>query len=354
MGLRTQLQLKRSLHCGHLRTVAGRPCRHVKPTLALHWRYIGGTLWLHCGKNAQSRRGVTEMAWCSFHGGHSGRYCLHAHGTLADVLQVAYARGFSHYGLSEHAPRYRTQDLFPEERHLTPEHLVHYFEQFVADARQLQVQWQGRMEVLVGMETERLPSDAWAEKMMGLRSALQLDYLVGSVHDVDGVCIDFSAEITDRLASDLGGKAQLQTRYFDAVADLVTTLRPEVVGHLDLIRKFDGPQPQIFPQAWPALQRALEAVEAAGSVLDVNAAPARRGMGPVYPLPEILNQARRMGIAVTLGDDSHAPQDVGSGLDACVNALVSAGYREVHYLTRLDGAVALARCPIDEMQPCLR
>lgn len=293
------------------------------------------------------------MAWCSFHGGHSGRYCLHAHGNLADVLQTAYARGFSHYGLSEHAPRYRVQDLFPEERLMAPEQLLTSFREFVTEARQLQEHWQGRMEVLVGMETERLPPDLWAATMAGLRTELQLDYLVGSVHDIDGICIDFAAEATAQLASDLGGTAVLQARYFDAVADLVTALRPEVVGHLDLIRKFDGPLAQIWPEARPALRRALEAIEAVGSALDVNSAPVRRGLGPVYPLPEILNQAQRMGIAVTLGDDSHAPEDVGGGLHACVAAVAAAGYRELSYLTRREGAVLWARTPLAEVRPCV-
>ncbi len=294
------------------------------------------------------------MAWCSYHGGHSGRYCLHAHGNLADVLQAAYARGFSHYGLSEHAPRFRPQDLFPEEQGLRPDQLLEMFYAFVSEARALQLQWQGRMEVLVGMETERLPPESWATAMTDLRSQCQLDYLVGSVHHVNGICIDFAAETTAQLARDLGGPAALQIHYFEAVAELVQVLRPEVVGHLDLIRKFDGPTPQIRPEAWPALQRALQSIEAAGSVIDVNAAPVRRGLGPVYPLPDVLDQARRMGIAVTLGDDSHAPQDVGGGLQACVAAVAAAGYAEIRYLTRVDGKVTWQRCPLAEVKPCPR
>lgn len=294
------------------------------------------------------------MAWFSYHGGHSSRYCLHAHGNLADVLETAYARGFTHFGLSEHAPRFRVEDLFPEEKHLQPEQLPQMFGAFVAEARALQQHWHGRMEVLVGMETERLPPERWAAAMAGLRSEFQLDYLVGSVHDVDGICIDFSAETTAQLARELGGPAALQTRYFDAVADLVAALQPEVVGHLDLIRKFDGPLARIWPEAWPSLQRALDAIEAAGSALDVNAAPVRRGFGPVYPLPGILNRAQRMGIAVSLGDDSHAPQDVGQGLQSCVEAIASAGYSEISHLTKAAGPVAWARCPLAEVKPCAR
>ena len=61
-----------------------------------------------------------------------------------------------------------------------------------------------------------------------------------------------------------------------------------------------------------------------------------------------------MGVPVTLGDDSHGPDGVGVGLDACLAAIADAGYREVHYLTRRSGAVVLASAPIEEVRPARR
>lgn len=46
---------------------------------------------------------------------HSGQFCKHAKGTLEDVVKEAIRQGFELYGLSEHVPRYRPQDLYPEE-----------------------------------------------------------------------------------------------------------------------------------------------------------------------------------------------------------------------------------------------
>ena len=60
------------------------------------------------------------MVWFSYHGGHSGEFCGHAKGQLSAVVQAALERGFTTYGLSEHAPRYELQHLYPEEAGLTP------------------------------------------------------------------------------------------------------------------------------------------------------------------------------------------------------------------------------------------
>ncbi|KIJ22598.1 hypothetical protein M422DRAFT_276945 [Sphaerobolus stellatus SS14] len=49
------------------------------------------------------------------HHSHSGQFCKHAVGTLEEVVKAAIAKGFKIYGLTEHVPRYRTEDLYPEE-----------------------------------------------------------------------------------------------------------------------------------------------------------------------------------------------------------------------------------------------
>jgi histidinol-phosphatase (PHP family) len=49
------------------------------------------------------------------HHSHSGQFCKHASGQLEDVVLEAIRQGFLLYGLTEHVPRYRAQDLYPEE-----------------------------------------------------------------------------------------------------------------------------------------------------------------------------------------------------------------------------------------------
>ena len=294
------------------------------------------------------------MPWFSYHSGHSGEFCRHAKGELEAVVEAAVARGFTHYGLSEHCPRDRVEDLYPDEHALGPAGLAAAFASYVDKALALRERYADRIELLVGFETERLPPTSWAARMTALRASAPFDYVVGSVHDVDGTWVDYKPEVTAGLAERLGGRDALHVRYFDALIDLVETLRPEIVGHLDLVRKFDGPRASLSPAVLLHVERVLEAVRAAGAMLDVNCGAARRGYSPVYPLPAILERARHMGIAVTLGDDSHGAHDVGVGLDGCVAAIAAAGYREVSYLARESGAVVRRSAPIADVRPLAR
>ena len=290
------------------------------------------------------------MPYFSYHGGHSGRYCRHASGDLGAVVERAIALGFSHYGLSEHAPRYRREDMFDDEADLEPEDTSTMFQAYVTEAEALRAAHGDRIELLVGFETEHLPPEGWREQMRELRARNGFEYAVGSVHDVAGRCIDFTPEKTADVARSCGGREAMQLRYFDQVTELVSHLRPEIVGHIDLIRKFDG-EARFNSIVMNKIESTLEAVRAVGAVLDVNARAHRRGFGPVYPLPEILTLAKGMGIGVTLGDDSHGPQDVGVGLDECLRAIGEAGYEEVHYLTRVDGAVRWKRTNLSDVAP---
>ena len=120
---------------------------------------------------------------------------------------------------------------------------------------------------------------------------------------------------------------------------------------MDLIRRFEAPEFRFSAAALRHAEHVFEAALRAGSALEVNAAPARRGFGPVYPGPQLLARARELGVPVTLGDDSHGPDGVGVGLDACLRAIAAAGYTSVHYLTRREGRVTLAAAPLADVHP---
>lgn len=49
------------------------------------------------------------------HHSHSGQFCRHAKDNLEGIVKEAIQQGFEVYGLTEHAPRYRVEDLYPEE-----------------------------------------------------------------------------------------------------------------------------------------------------------------------------------------------------------------------------------------------
>lgn len=261
-----------------------------------------------------------------FHGGHSRDFCDHAHDSLEDLL-AAYARqGFAVVALTEHMPPLSNRWRYADEVALGRDAawMAGRFAAYVQKARQLRSQYAGRMQVLVGMETEWYAhAGPWIAQ---LRQLYALDMVVGSVHHVNGVCFDSSPESYTQAQAAAGGLVELYQAYFDAQLELLESVQPEVVGHLDLIRIFD-PQWQetlMRPEVWTRVRRNLQAVRDLGVVLEANVAAWRKGAPEVYPWTPVVEAARDMGIAIVYSDDAHAVAHVGLGwerLDAHLRAL---------------------------------
>lgn len=252
----------------------------------------------------------------SLHGGHSGEFCDHAKGTLRETLEAAVAFGYHVYGVAEHAARVEPRHLYPEEAALgwDIDKVQRDFEAYAGAVRRLADEFADRLTVLCGFEAEVIPADRYAGLMLGYRERLGFDYMVASAHYVGEAFIDYDQANFDQAVEQYGGLEPLVVAYYRGVADMVEALRPEVVAHFDVIRKYAG-SPCDTPAIRRAVADALEVVRRHECILDVNTAGYRKGLGMPYPAPWIVQLANDMGIPFCFGDDSHGPDQVGAGIE---------------------------------------
>ncbi|HNR33050.1 MAG TPA: histidinol-phosphatase [Candidatus Hydrogenedentes bacterium] len=273
----------------------------------------------------------------SLHGGHSGEFCDHGDGTLEDVVRAAVAVGCPVYGLTEHAPRVESRFLFAEEREMGWDvpYLEDLFARYARRMDALAAEYADRIVLLKGFEVEVVPKSRYVEIMTGLRREHNFEYIVGSVHYVDEVIIDYTQAEFDRAVARCGGLEALAVRYYETVAEMVVALRPEIVGHFDLVRKQAPDEASVStPRVRVAACAALDTVRDCGGILDVNTSGYRRGLGRPYPAPWIVEAARARGIPFAFGDDSHRPSEVGAGINDVREYLLSLGVTEIAVLAR--------------------
>ncbi len=251
----------------------------------------------------------------SFHGGHSGLYCDHAEGMLEEVILQAIRQGFTHYGLSEHMPRTRLQDLYPEERELQrdSQQLEAMYDEFQKKARRFQIQYQEEIHLLVGMETEVIHAESF-NYIKACIQKYQPDYLVGSVHHVHELPIDYGPEHFAKLEAHMGGTEPVFCSYYDQQFELLKRFQPEVIGHFDLIRLY-RPHFPLSERVWHKIERNLAYAIEYGALFEVNARAFRKQLAEPYPNRHILQRLQIMGGQITLGDDSHGPNQVGLNYD---------------------------------------
>lgn len=275
--------------------------------------------------------------YCSLHGGHSGEFCEHAEGKLEDLVQRAIALGIRIYGMTEHAPRYEERFLFFEERQkgYTISRLEEEFAGFAEESLRLTRVYTEQIGLLRGFEIETAPQDDYAASVARLRSTYGFDYIVGSVHFIDNFPIDYTRAHFEAASAHYGSLEKLGIRYYECVAEMISSCRPEVVGHLDLIRKLALDEQSVdTPLIRAAAYRALDAAAETGSLLDINTGGLRRRLGRPYPAPWLLAAARERGIGVCFGDDAHRASEVGAGIEEAREYLLRNGYEEITVLER--------------------
>lgn len=264
----------------------------------------------------------------SVHGGHSGEFCCHAEDTLEAVVRAYIDQGFAWFGITEHMPPPDDRFLYPDEiaAGFDAGRLYERFTRYMAAARALQQKYASSARMFVAFETETYTGSlAFAES---LRRTFRPDYVLGSVHHVNDIPIDATAAQYLESADVSGGIDALYCDYFDRQHDMLQTLKPEVVGHFDLIRIFDKDYRLRLakPEIEKRIDRNLALIKKHDMILDFNVRALAKGMAEPYVSAPILQKANAMGISVVPGDDSHGVGSVGLNLDRGMAILRQAGF----------------------------
>lgn len=252
----------------------------------------------------------------------------HTHTTWCDgldttdiVAQAAFELGFTDLGFSSHAPSPRDAygGALQDEAG------------YRADIARLKKEYAGRMGILCGVE-----KDFYDE----IDPALY-DYVIGDLHffeDADGTLhpVDTGADALRDTVNELyrGDPLAAVADFYRLSAENVRRFRPDIVGHYDLIAKFNQ-ESALFDEGGAAYQSiALEHLDVIldplrdyGGMMEMNFAVFARGLRDVpYPAPFLLRHMARRGARVIVTSDSHRASTLNAGFEAAPAFLRQAGF----------------------------
>lgn len=279
------------------------------------------------------------------HHSHSGEYVAHGSDTLKAVTDRAIEMGFEVFCMTEHMPRLVDKFIYPEEheRKYTVKELKQNFANYCNHAKRIQ---RGKLaercgtKFLVGLEVEGIDADH-IEYTAGIRAEYDIDMVVGSVHFLREVPIDWDREELVRLKDLCGGWRPMMLEYFQLQHKVIDGLHPEVVGHFDLIRLFtqDDDEDETtgktlqqidvehdWPDVWDQIKKNLELVRSYGGLIELNSSAIRKKWNSPYPKLDLAEAVKRFCDGrFCLSDDSHCVAQVGQNyhkvLDYVVNDL---------------------------------
>lgn len=269
------------------------------------------------------------LAPVSIHGGHSGQFCNHAQDDLESLIQAYIRKRFAWVGITEHMPPANDQFLYPEESAagFDAAKMRARFAAYFSEVRRLQRAYADQLEIFVGFETEATSGSF--DLARTLADEHGPDYLVGGVHHVDDIPIDYDEKTYERAVHSAGGIDDLYCRYFDLQYEMIQRLKPAVVAHFDLIRIYDRDYRTRLeaPEVHKRITRNLELIARHDLILDFNVAALRKGAAEPYLSRKILQQALAMGISVVPADDAHGVDTVGACIDEGIAILLELGVK---------------------------
>jgi histidinol-phosphatase (PHP family) len=130
------------------------------------------------------------------------------------------------------------------------------------------------------------------------------DYALGSVHYLDGVNVHFEGHFA---AKSDGERRALVDRYVDKLVALVESELFEIAAHPDLLERNPVFRGLLSREQYV---RIAEAFAASRTVPEINAGRVLDDYGDFHPTAAFLNVLLDHGVDVTLGTDSHAPEEL--------------------------------------------
>ena len=260
---------------------------------------------------------------------------LHTHTLFADgkhtaeeVVLSAIDGGMEVLGFSEHS-FHSNPTVFGMQ---SPERQ----EEYRQEIERLKGVYADQIKILCGIEQDShsgVPTDIY-------------DYVIGSVHylHLDGeFCpVDLVAEdVLDAIKLHCGGDPiRYAKAYFEAVARVEEDTQCDIVGHFDLLTKFNERTP-IFDTTDPRYIKAgLEALDALlekNVIFEINTGAMARGYRTMpYPAPIFLRRIAEKRGNVVLSSDCHHKDYLTYGFDKALQIVKASGIGSVLTMTK-DG-----------------
>ena len=236
--------------------------------------------------------------------------------TPAALAEAAFALGFAALGFTGHS------NTGFDPCGMTPEGQARYR----AEVAALREAYRGRMEIYCGVE-----QDYFSGRAEGF------DYAIGSVHYVnrDGAYlpVDWLAERTAEIIRvNYGGDANaLAEDYYALVGQLLSVTGCQIIGHFDLLTKYDEAG-EVFSASdaryRAAALGALDALCPGDPVFEINTGAMARGTRQTpYPALWLLREMLARRCRIMINSDCHDKRRLNCSFDDAAALARAAGFR---------------------------
>lgn len=242
--------------------------------------------------------------------------------TPEEMILSAIEKGFSSLGFSGHAymPHNDTYCMSPDKTL-----------KYIDEINTLKEKYKDKIEIYLGCECD----------LTSIIDRPKYDYIIGSVHfakAADGaLCeVDHSEDMFINYVNNYfdGDYLKFAKSYYESVAQ-IGKLKPDIVGHVDLIVKYNEGNKYFDQTCKKYLDMAFDAIDAIMpdcDLFEINTGAISRGYNTIYPAPPLLKRLCEKGARITLTSDCHDADFLDCSYRESVEILKHAGFKSAYVM----------------------
>lgn len=244
--------------------------------------------------------------------------CNHATGSIDEYIEKAISQDTVEFGFSDHAP---IPEKIREDLTMAESDVEFYISQVLEKKEN----YKNQIEIKLGFEVDYPLFESFNQKYF---SDSRIDYMIGSLHFLDSWPFDHPKYIDEFKKRNID---DIYTKYYKQIENLINSKLFDIIGHFDLIKKFGFLSKQDFK---PKIEYLAKLMGKHGLTAEINTAGFLKPIKEQYPSWDIVNIFFNNNVPVTIGSDSHSPDQVGYKLNETVEKLKKIGYTKISGFTQ--------------------
>lgn len=257
---------------------------------------------------------------------HTHTYFCDGKNSPEEIIKKAIELGFVSLGFSGHSPMFFENDYAIK---------AEKFSEYYNEIEILKNAYSEQIEIYNGIELDKDCVDL---------SSYKFDYVIASVHQIHMnnkiYYVDYSAEVlTECVNIEFNGSfIKMAKHYYDEFTKFIIDVKPDIVGHFDLIEKFNSNKTLFDTDSDEYKEIVRNAVKVIaencpGQIFEVNTGAMYRLKNDlIYPSSYIMECIKEYGMNVTINSDSHCVNSLVFGFETALNYCRNHGFKSVYML----------------------
>lgn len=185
---------------------------------------------------------------------------------------------------------------------------------YLNDIKKQKEIYKDKIQIYLGIE-----ADYYSNLNKDTDKEMELDYRIGSVHYIDDgnnsyFPIDMSRESFNEVVKHFRNIKEVIFRYYDNIINMIETQDPDIIGHLDLIRKYNLNKEYFTEEEdWylKKIDEVIKYIKKNGNMVEINTKLMNKNnLNAHYPNERTIAKLLEKNIPIIINSDAHQSNNI--------------------------------------------